>query len=33
VLTDLIAGVHPESSETALAEIAHAGAELRVSSD
>lgn len=33
VLTDLVAGVHPESSEKALAEIAHAGAELRVSSD
>jgi nicotinamidase/pyrazinamidase len=33
VLTDLVAGVHPESSERALAEIAHAGAELRVSSD
>jgi nicotinamidase/pyrazinamidase len=33
VLTDLVAGVHPESSENALAEIAHAGAELRVSSD
>lgn len=33
VFTDLVAGVHPESSEKALAEIAHAGAELRVSSD
>lgn len=32
VLTDLVAGVHAESSERALAEIAHAGAELRVSS-
>lgn len=31
VFTDLIAGVHPESSERALAEIAHAGAELRTS--
>ena len=28
VLTDLIAGVAPESSATALAELAHAGAEL-----
>jgi nicotinamidase/pyrazinamidase len=28
VFTDLVAGVHPESSEKALAEIAHAGAEL-----
>ena len=28
VLTDLIAGVAPESSEAALAELAHAGAEL-----
>jgi nicotinamidase/pyrazinamidase len=28
VFTDLIAGVHPESSERALTEIAHAGAEL-----
>lgn len=28
VLTDLIAGVAPESSEVALAELAHAGAEL-----
>ncbi|MCX6502727.1 MAG: isochorismatase family protein [Microbacterium sp.] len=28
VLTDLIAGVHPDSSERALAEIAHAGGEL-----
>lgn len=28
VFTDLVAGVHAESSERALAEIAHAGAEL-----
>jgi nicotinamidase/pyrazinamidase len=28
VFTDLVAGVHPDSSEKALAEIAHAGAEL-----
>ena len=28
VFTDLIAGVHPASSEKALAEIAHAGADL-----
>jgi len=28
VLTDLIAGVAPETSEAALAEVAHAGAEL-----
>lgn len=28
VLTDLVAGVSPESSEAALAELAHAGAEL-----
>jgi nicotinamidase/pyrazinamidase len=28
VFTDLVAGVHPESSQNALAEIAHAGAEL-----
>lgn len=28
VLTDLVAGVHPEQSEAALAELAHAGAEL-----
>lgn len=28
VFTDLVAGVHPESSAKALAEIAHAGAEL-----
>ena len=27
-LTDLVAGVHPDSSEKALAEIAHAGAVL-----
>lgn len=33
VLTDLVAGVHPVSSETALAEIAAAGAELAVSED
>ncbi len=31
VFTDLIAGVNAESSDTALAEIAHAGAELRTS--
>jgi nicotinamidase/pyrazinamidase len=28
VFTDLVAGVHPDSSQKALAEIAHAGAEL-----
>lgn len=28
VFTDLVAGVHPDSSEKALAEMAHAGAEL-----
>jgi len=28
ILTDLVAGVAPESSESALAELAHAGAEL-----
>jgi nicotinamidase/pyrazinamidase len=28
IFTDLVAGVHPDSSETALAEIAHAGAVL-----
>ncbi|WP_375385588.1 isochorismatase family protein [uncultured Microbacterium sp.] len=28
IFTDLVAGVHPESSERALAEAAHAGAEL-----
>jgi nicotinamidase/pyrazinamidase len=28
VLTDLVAGVHPDSSERALAEIVHAGGEL-----
>lgn len=33
VLTDLVAGVSPESSETALAELAHAGAELIDSGD
>lgn len=33
VFTDLIAGVHPDSSERALAEIAHAGADLRVSQE
>jgi len=32
VLTDLVAGVGPESSEAALAELAHAGAQL-ISSD
>ncbi|QCQ16698.1 isochorismatase family protein [Microbacterium sp. RG1] len=31
VFTDLVAGVHAESSEKALAEIAHAGAEVTVS--
>jgi nicotinamidase/pyrazinamidase len=31
VLTDLVAGVAPESSERALAELAHAGAELQES--
>jgi len=31
VITDLVAGVAPESSEAALAELAHAGAELIVS--
>ncbi|MFJ8895713.1 isochorismatase family protein [Leifsonia sp. NPDC102414] len=31
VITDLVAGVAPESSEAALAELAHAGAELVVS--
>lgn len=31
VLTDLIAGVAPESSDAALAELAHAGAELATS--
>lgn len=31
VFTDLIAGVHHESSDTALAEIAHAGGELATS--
>lgn len=31
VFTDLIAGVHPESSAAALAELAHAGAELQES--
>ncbi|MEN2740364.1 isochorismatase family protein [Microbacterium sp. X-17] len=31
VYTDLVAGVHPDSSERALAEIAHAGGELVVS--
>lgn len=31
VLTDLIAGVDPAASEAALAELAHAGAELAVS--
>lgn len=33
VLTDLVAGVAPESSEAALAELAHAGAELIESSE
>jgi nicotinamidase/pyrazinamidase len=33
VLTDLVAGVHPDSSAAALAEIAHAGAELRSSEE
>ncbi len=33
VFTDLVAGVHPQSSERALAEIAHAGAELVESGD
>ncbi|MBB2975070.1 nicotinamidase/pyrazinamidase [Microbacterium endophyticum] len=28
IFTDLVAGVHPASSEAALAEVAHAGAEL-----
>jgi len=28
VFTDLVAGVHPDSSAKALAEIAHAGAQL-----
>lgn len=32
VFTDLVAGVAPESSETALAELAHAGVELAESS-
>ncbi len=32
IFTDLIAGVHVESSDAALAELAHAGAELRESS-
>lgn len=31
VFTDLVAGVHAESSEKALAEIAHAGAEITAS--
>ncbi len=31
VFTDLVAGVHPESSEKSLAEIAHAGAVLAAS--
>ncbi|HEX5859120.1 MAG TPA: isochorismatase family protein [Microbacterium sp.] len=30
ILTDLVAGVAPESSDAALAELAHAGAELAV---
>ena len=33
ILTDLVAGVAPESSEAALAELAHAGAELVTSAD
>ncbi|UUE19719.1 isochorismatase family protein [Microbacterium sp. J1-1] len=33
ILTDLVAGVAPEASETALAELVHAGAELVVSAD
>ncbi|WP_314506184.1 isochorismatase family protein [uncultured Microbacterium sp.] len=33
VFTDLVAGVHPDSSGKALAEIAHAGAELVESGD
>ncbi|MGN7969093.1 isochorismatase family protein [Microbacterium sp. 22296] len=33
VLTDLVAGVHPVSSDAALTEIAAAGAELAVSED
>lgn len=33
ILTDLIAGVAPESSDAALAELAHAGAELIASDD
>jgi nicotinamidase/pyrazinamidase len=33
VFTDLVAGVHPDSSAAALAEIAHAGAELLTSDE
>jgi nicotinamidase/pyrazinamidase len=33
VFTDLVAGVHPESSEQALAEIAHAGGVLSTTTD
>ncbi|MET0812783.1 MAG: isochorismatase family protein [Microbacterium sp.] len=33
ILTDLVAGVAPESSDAALAELAHAGAELARSGD
>lgn len=33
VFTDLVAGVHPESSERALAEIAHAGGVLLATTD
>ena len=33
VFTDLVAGVHPDSSAKALAEIAHAGAQLIESGD
>lgn len=33
ILTDLIAGVAPQSSDTALAELAHAGAELKESNE
>lgn len=33
ILTDLVAGVGAESSEAALAELAHAGAELAASAD
>ncbi|WP_226531517.1 isochorismatase family protein [Microbacterium paraoxydans] len=33
ILTDLVAGVAPDTSEAALAELVHAGAELVVSAD